>query len=121
MRSASRALLCFLLAATAPPIRRVVVSVVGLCLVSDLGSGWIRESDLSCFGSLGVSGSAGLFATELVECHGPPLYSTREAPLVLPRVWVVPLSLRGLREIPRSENHTTRLPWRISTRNGSVD
>ena len=100
MCSASRVLLCFLLAATAPPIRRVVVSVVGLCLVSDLVSGWIRESDLSCFGSVEV-GSAGLLATELVECHGPPLNSTGEDPLVSPRVWVVPLSLRGLQGIPR--------------------
>ena len=82
---------CLLLIATAPPIRRVVVSVVVLGLVSDLDSGWIRDYSLSCFWSVGV-GSAGLLAIELAECHGPPLLTTGEDPLVSPRVgWSTPL------------------------------
>ena len=111
VRIASRALLCFLVTATAPPSRRVVVGVVVLYFEFCLGSGWIRESDLSCFGlPLEVSGSPEGCDRSWLSVTIRLFTSNTRGSLGAPQglsLHLFPHRL-GLRDIPRSENHTTR-------------
>ena len=83
----------------------------GLFFDSSLGSGWIRESDLSCFGlSSEMSGLPGGCDRSQLSVTVRLFTSTHaRLPWCSPRSGLVPLSPQsGLREIPRNENHTTR-------------